>query len=188
MIRTRVGYAGGTTPGPTYRRLGDHTETFEVDFDPAVISYSRLLEIFWGSHDPTVGSWSGQYKAVVFYRNEEQKRLALGSKAYEAEKRGAAVRTEVLPFTGFYLAEDYHQKYHLQQNEEFLEEMDRIYPSMRDFTASTAAARLNGYLGGYGSLEDLQREVSGYGLSEKAKKRLIEMVSRIRPRKADCPL
>ncbi|MHB8883234.1 MAG: hypothetical protein ACYC69_17215 [Thermodesulfovibrionales bacterium] len=59
---------------------------------------------------------------------------------------------------------------------------------MKDFTASTAVARLNGYLGGYGSLEDLQREVSGYGLSEKTKKRLIGMVSRTRPGKADCPL
>jgi methionine-S-sulfoxide reductase len=181
-----VGYAGGTRPDPTYRSLGDHTETIEVDFDPAVISFSRLLEVFWGSHDPTARSWSSQYKAAVFYHNEEQKRLALESRDKESGKRQAAIRTEVLAFTGFYLAEDYHQKYRLQQDEELLREFERIYPLMSDFIGSTAVARVNGYLGGYGRPEDLKREVDGYGLSEKAKKRILGNVSRAKG--ADCPL
>ena len=183
-----MGYAGGTRPDPTYRNLGDHTETIEVDFEPAVISFSRLLEIFWGSHDPTARSWSSQYKAAVFYHNEEQKRLTLESREREAGKRKAAILTEVLPFRSFYLAEDYHQKYRLQQDGELLLEFKRIYPSMSDFTGSTAAARVNGYLGGYGRPDDLKREIDDYGLSENAKKRILGSVSGGRMKGADCPL
>ena len=183
-----MGYAGGTSSDPTYRSLGDHTETIEMDFDPAVISFSRLLEIFWASHDPTARSWSSQYKAVVFYHDEEQKRLALESREREAVKRKTAIQTEVLPFSGVSLAEDYHQKYRLQQDGELLSEFERIYPSMSDFIGSTAVARVNGYLGGYGSPEDLAREIDGYGLSEKAKKRILGSVSGTRANGAGCPL
>jgi len=72
-----VGYAGGTQPHPTYHTLGDHTETIEIDFDPGVISYEKLLDIFWRSHHPGQPAWSRQYRAVIFYHGERQKALAL---------------------------------------------------------------------------------------------------------------
>src|SRR6056297_3828024 len=65
VIRTRVGYAGGSTEGPTYKMIGDHTETIEIDYDPAVISYRELLEIFFDSHNPYSQSYSRQYASLI---------------------------------------------------------------------------------------------------------------------------
>jgi peptide-methionine (S)-S-oxide reductase len=187
VVRTRVGYAGGTTNHPTYYHLGDHSETVELDFDPSRISYSQLLDIFWASHDPTARSWSQQYKAVIFFHNDEQKRLALESRDREAARKGK-IYTEVLPHTGFTLAEDYHQKYRLQQETDLFGEFESIYPSMRDFVNSTVVARINGFLGGYGTPEDLTREIDSYGLSVSGKKRLIETLSSSRAAFRNCPL
>ena len=76
MIRTRVGYTGGRKLNPTYYSLGDHTESFQVDYDPTQISYQQLLDIFWDSHNPTRGAWSRQYRAAIFVHNEAQTQLA----------------------------------------------------------------------------------------------------------------
>jgi methionine-S-sulfoxide reductase len=99
-----VGYAGGARENPTYHQLGDHTETLQIDYDPAKISYEKLLEIFWEEHDPTSRSWSRQYKAVVFYHDDEQKRLAIASRDRLAAKLGKTIHTEVLPYSRFYTA------------------------------------------------------------------------------------
>ena len=64
MIRTRVGYAGGTKKNPAYHNLGDHTETIQIDYDPTKISFEKLLETFWDSHNPAQRSWSRQYMSV----------------------------------------------------------------------------------------------------------------------------
>ena len=69
-----MGYAGGKKSNPTYHDLGDHTETLQIDFDPDVITYDELLEIFWASHNPGRKSWSRQYMAAVFYHNHKQKK------------------------------------------------------------------------------------------------------------------
>ena len=132
--------------------------------------------------------WSKQYKSIIFFHNEEQKRLALASKEEEAAKRKETIYTEVLPFTGFTIAEDYHQKYRLQQESDLLGEFDAIYPSMKDFVNSTAVARVNGFLGGYGSPELLEKEIYSYGLSASSKKRLIDLLSSTRPVFRSCPL
>ena len=110
MIRTRVGYAGGSQENPTYYKLGDHTETVEIDYDPNSISYEELLDIFWGSHNPARPALSVQYKSAIFYHNEDQKRLALESKERLEAELNMAILTEILPYSRFYLAEDYHQK------------------------------------------------------------------------------
>ncbi len=188
MVRTRVGYSGGSSQGPTYRSIGDHSEAVQIDYDPSVISYKELLDIFWKSHDPAERSWSRQYRVAVFYHDEEQKRLALESREREAAKRRETIRTEVLPFTGFTRAEDYHQKYRLQQYGEFAGELKAFYPEMKNFVNSTVAARLNGFLGGDGNPELLKKEIDSYGLSEGAKKRLIELLSSTRSGFKSCPL
>ncbi len=148
MVRTRVGYAGGTQENPTYHRLGDHTETLQIDFDPERISYERLLELFWSEHDPTSRSWSAQYKAAVFYHDEDQKRLAAESA--------------------------YHQKYYLRQNKRLLRDLQRHYPQDSELMNSTAAARVNGYLGRFGTAEDLKAEIDRLGLSAEAKRELLD--------------
>jgi peptide-methionine (S)-S-oxide reductase len=178
VVRTRVGYAGGTKPYPTYHSLGDHTETIQIDYDPATISYRQLLDVFWSSHDPTSRSWSAQYKAVIFYHDEEQQRLAVETRDRLADNLGRNVHTEILPYTNFYVAEDYHQKYRLRGNTEFLREIKAVYPDDTDLMNSTAAARLNGYLAGYGSPEEVRKLWPDLGLSPQSQTRLLKMVER----------
>jgi methionine-S-sulfoxide reductase len=174
VIRTRVGYSGGTKPSPSYRSLGDHTETIQVDYDPARISYEQLLNIFWSSHDPADRSWSVQYRNVVFYHNEEQRGLAEKTRARIAAQSGRKVYTDIVPASTFYLAEDYHQKFRLQQDPLLAAEYDAIYPDMKDFVNSTAVSRVNGYLGGYGGPAQLKKEIDSLGLSPEGRKRLLE--------------
>ena len=178
MIRTRVGYSGGTKQNPTYYSLGDHSETVQIDYDPTQISYEQLLTVFWSSHSPIYEPWSRQYMSIIFYHNEEQKRLAIETKESEEAKLGRAVSTEIVPFSKFYLAEDYHQKYYLRQESALMAEFSAIYPATEDFIASTAAARVNGYVGGYGTLATLEEEPSILGLSEAGIKRLLEIADR----------
>lgn len=168
MLRTCVGYAGGTTRSPTYEDLGDHTETLQVEFDPTVIGYERLLAVFWAAHTPTAAPWSTQYKAAVFTHGPEQARLARATREAAAARLGAPVRTEVLPFTGFTPAEDYHQKYALRHRPDLMRHLARAYGQGAALDAalirSTAAARLNGWIGSKGDLAALERELPEVGL------------------------
>ncbi len=176
MIRTRVGYGGGQTASPEYHNIGDHTETVQVDYDPEILSYDQLLDIFWQSHEPTRQSGSGQYMKAIFYHNEQQQELAMASKTTLEQKIGRTVKTQVVPIRSFTMAEDYHQKFTLKNNKGLKKEMTDMYPLHLDFVNSTAAARLNGYLGGYGSAEQLSREIEGLGLSAEGKKALNKKV------------
>ena len=117
------GYSGGQIPSPTYKQVcnGDtgHAECLEIVFDPAVISFTELLEVFWKTHDPTTLNRQGgdagiQYRSVIFYHNESQKELA-GKYKQELDASGAypdPIVTTLEPFTIFYPAEDYHKDYY----------------------------------------------------------------------------
>ena len=130
VIQTSVGYMGGNKSDPTYKEVctgtTNHAEMVEVIFDPAVISYRRLLAEFWVMHDPTSlnqqgGDIGSQYRSAIYTTSEEQMAQALLSKEiYQAElnKQGIGkIVTEILPATSitYWLAEDYHQKY-LEKN------------------------------------------------------------------------
>ncbi len=185
MVRTRVGYSGGTQSHPTYHNLGDHTETLQIDFDPLLISYQQLLVMFWANHNPTQRVWSRQYMAALFYHNDQQQALALQTKEHlTAEQKGkffkAKIHTQILPANTFYLAEDYHQKYLLQQNPDLMAEFKAIYPHHADFVNSTAAARVNGYVGYYGQLVNLKTEVDSLGLSASGREILLAMGQRFK--------
>lgn len=148
-----------------------------MDFDPEKIPYGRLLDIFWASHDPTSKSWSRQYKAVIFYHDEEQKNMAAATRDRLAAKLGTKIHTEILPYEGFYLAEPYHQKYRLRSARDMMAEFSDMCPLDEDFVNSTAAARVNGYLGGYGSPEVVKSEIGELGLSPAASKKLLDIVA-----------
>lgn len=188
VVRTRVGYAGGSTPNPTYQSLGDHTETVQVDYDPSQISYQRLLEVFWASHNPAAPSWSRQYLNVIFYENDEQRRLAEASREQLKALLGKRIYTAVLPATPFTLAEDYHQKYYLRQYPELLREWRRYYPDLKALVNSRAAARLNGYVAGYGSLAQLTEELPLLGLSASAGEQLVSRWTAKAGGYSGCPL
>ena len=117
------GYAGGTVKNPTYKQVCDgttgHAEVTQITYDPKVVSYDELLEIFFKTHDPTTLNRQGadvgtQYRSVIFYHNDEQKNKAEYYKK-ELSKSGAwdnPVVTEISPLINFYSAEDYHQDYY----------------------------------------------------------------------------
>lgn len=172
MWRTRVGYAGGTLANPTYHRLGDHTESFQVDFDPKATSYEALLEVFWKSHNPCGGSWNRQYMSAVFYHSDVQKKAAEAARDRVAEKRGA-VKTPILPVGTFTLAEDYHQKYELRGERELGPEFAALFKTDAEFVNSTAVARANAAVAGQLSRERLLKEVERYGLSDAGRARLL---------------
>jgi peptide-methionine (S)-S-oxide reductase len=128
VLKTTVGYAGGTTEDPTYQEVctdrTGHAEVVLVDFDPAVVSFEQLLDIFWKSHDPTTLNRQGpdvgtQYRSAIFYFNGEQKSVAEASRARESlgGKHRRPLATEITPASTFYPAEEYHQKYLLKRGE-----------------------------------------------------------------------
>lgn len=176
VVRTRVGYAGGAKKNPTYRSIGDHTETIEIDYDPAQVTYSDLLNVFWDNHDPSQQSWSRQYKNIIFYHDAKQKLIAEETKHRVASETKRPVVTEIAPYSSFTLAEDYHQKHALRRYPEFMEEFRAVYPAAERLVSSTAAARVNGYLGGSGTCEALEQELGSIGLSPARKDYLRQLV------------
>ncbi len=121
------GYAGGTTPDPTYQQVctGDtgHAEVIQIEFDPKRISYEKLLQTFWKIHDPTTLNRQGndrgtQYRSVIFYHNEAQKLAAEKSKNAAQAKFQDPIVTQIVPLTKFYRAEDYHQDYYRKHPEQ----------------------------------------------------------------------
>jgi peptide-methionine (S)-S-oxide reductase len=121
---TAVGYAGGTTPNPTYEEvcsgLTGHTEAVLVVYDAKLTSYEALLKLFWESHDPTQGmrqgnDWGTQYRSAIYTFSPEQRRAAEASqRAYQQRLEAArygAITTEIADAPPFYFAEDYHQQY-----------------------------------------------------------------------------
>jgi peptide-methionine (S)-S-oxide reductase len=139
-----------------------------------VISYKDLLKRFWESHDPSMGSFSTQYRAAIFYQNDEQKRLALETRDEIEAKQHIKVQTETLPFSRFYNAEAYHQEYGLRGHSDFMKEFRSFYPSDEALMNSTAAARVNGYLSGYGTAASLQEEIGSLGLTPEAQRKLMD--------------
>ena len=115
--------------------------------------------------------------SIIFYHNDEQKQLAIETKNQLEALLGKQVYTEIVPASEFYVAEAYHQKYYLRQIPELLNEFKAIYPDEADFTDSTAAARVNGYIGGYSTPEALVDELDSLGLSPAAGERLRKIVS-----------
>ena len=154
-MRTRVGYAGGSKANPTYYNLGDHTESIQIDFDPGVITYAELLELFWASHDPTLASTSVQYQSMLLTSSDAQQQMALQSRDQKHLELGKPIQTIIAPLECFSPAEAYHQKYYLRNRSDLVAILEEVYPEEAHWVDSTAAARLNGLAGGYIAWEDL---------------------------------
>ena len=123
MVSTTYGYMGGSVKNPSYEQVSSgrtgHTEVLQVVYDPAKVSYERLLEQFWVNHDPTVTNRQfcdagSQYRPAIFHHTEEQKRLAEASKAKweKAKPFKQPILTPIEPAREFYPAEEYHQDYY----------------------------------------------------------------------------
>lgn len=117
------GYSGGQVKNPTYEQVctgrTGHAESIQIEFDPKVMSFEKILDIFWRTHDPTTLNRQGndigtQYRSAIFYHDLKQKEIAEKSKR-DLENEGVykdPVVTEIAPFSGFYVAEDYHKNYY----------------------------------------------------------------------------
>jgi len=171
-----VGYAGGTTASPTYRRIGDHSESIQIEFDPEVISYEELIRIFWESHNPVAAAYSQQYRSILFFHNEEQEAIALATREALSQELGAEVKTAVRAYENFTSAEAYHQKYYLQNRREVFDAVKAMYPSFDGFVESTTAARINGYVAGYGTKEQFEEDMAVISLPESVERQLRRMV------------
>ena len=115
------GYSGGKTENPTYKEIctgqTGHAEVIQVEFDPKVVSYEKILDTFWDAHDPTTLNRQGadegtQYRSIILYSNEAQKAIAEKSKAAAQKNFNKPIVTEITPLTKFYKAEGYHQDYY----------------------------------------------------------------------------
>ncbi|CAN5146685.1 peptide-methionine (S)-S-oxide reductase MsrA [soil metagenome] len=123
VSKVESGYSGGHVKNPAYREVSNgttgHAEAIQITYDPTVISFEELLEVFWKTHDPTTLNQQGadkgtQYRSAIFYHDDEQKRLAeeYKQKLDKAHIWDSPIVTEITPFTNFYKAEDYHQNYY----------------------------------------------------------------------------
>lgn len=168
----RVGYTGGTTAKPTYQNIGDHTEAFQVDFDPKVTSFEKLLEAYWSSGPQCGAPFSRQYRHAIWYHDDTQRRLAEKSRDAVAKKTGRAVTTAIEAAVPFTLAEDYHQKYYLRSTP-LWKEYTAIYPKMSDLLRSTAVTRANAWVSGQTKKSDLA-DLPKMGLSDAGRKWLLK--------------
>lgn len=123
IVSVVPGYAGGKTTNPTYNQVHDdnngHAESIQITFEPDIIPYGKILDIFWHTHNPTTPNQQGydrgpEYRSIIFYHNDNQKKIAETSKS-KVEKENLykdRIVTEIIPFSGFYPAENYHQNYY----------------------------------------------------------------------------
>ncbi len=126
VVNTAVGYMGGHVDNPTYQIVcsdeSGHAEVVDIEFDPAIVSFEQLLELFWRKHNPTTLNRQGwdlgsQYRSAIFYHSEQQQQIAEQSKA-SLDSSGAfsdPIVTEIVPAMTFWRAEEYHQQYLLKQ-------------------------------------------------------------------------
>lgn len=182
VIRTRTGFAGGTTADPTYRNLGDHTETIQIDFDSAIISYEDILKTFWDNHDAAKDRhFKGrQYLSLLNVHSLEQQEVAEAVKNEWEQKNGKTIETEILFDHPFYLAEERHQKYFLKRFSKAMTSVLPLFSDHKSFNDSTVAARLNGFVREYGRLNEIKEELSDWGLTDEEEKTLQDMLEHIR--------
>jgi peptide-methionine (S)-S-oxide reductase len=121
VLSVASGYAGGSTPSPTYEEVcsGDtgHAEVIQVTYDPGMIGYEEILDVFWQAHDPTTrdrqgGDTGTQYRSIILYADEAQRAAAEASRKKAQTKFRDPIVTEIQPLTQFFKAEDYHQNYY----------------------------------------------------------------------------
>lgn len=146
VVRTRVGYAGGTATDPTYHDIGDHSETVQVDYDPDVISFEDLVDVAVDQHSPRHQPSKRQYQNVLFHESDEERETiesALDDLTYDD------VKTRVEPLDSFTLAETYHQKYNLRSKRAILAAFEEAGYDDADVRESPAAAKLNAHVAGH---------------------------------------
>ncbi|MGN7359732.1 peptide-methionine (S)-S-oxide reductase MsrA [Paenibacillus sp. SAF-054] len=182
VLRTRTGYAGGTLVNPTYRRMGDHSESVELVYEPEILPYEQILRVFWDHHNPVnINGYKGrQYQSLLLYRSSEQKEAIDRVLEERRESGRGEPATEVHPLTTFHPAEEKHQKYYLKRHPDAVAKLLTLYPSRADMDESMLAARLNGLAKGYANRSAVIEEVMEWPLPQAERERIMTLVKAIR--------
>lgn len=148
VVRTAVGYAGGTKPDPSYRTLGDHTEVVRLEYDPTTLGYREILETVFAEHSPEGQTRNRQYHNVVLVESDRQAETLdafLDAQGLDA----ASIETRLERLDEFSLAEPYHQKYNLKSNPRMTTAFDEAGYEDTEIRRSPAAAKLNAHVSGH---------------------------------------
>lgn len=148
VVRTRVGYAGGTKSDPSYQTLGDHTEVVQVEYDPNQVSFRTLVERAFDQHSPSHQPKKRQYQHIIFVDGEREQET-VESVLEDSEYTPERVTTRIESLTQFHLAEDYHQKYNLRGKRWCTEPFRTDGYDDGDIRESPAAAKLNAHVAGH---------------------------------------
>uniref|UniRef100_A0A915JEY8 peptide-methionine (S)-S-oxide reductase n=1 Tax=Romanomermis culicivorax TaxID=13658 RepID=A0A915JEY8_ROMCU len=159
--KIKIGYTGGTTLDPTYDHINDHTEAVYIEYDPNLIRLSDLLTVFWNSHDPTILN-KNRFKSAIYFSNDNELTIVANSRTKLQTELVRPILTEILPLGKFYEAEECYQKFNLRS-------YDMLFESLKSQDGRLAhddhvMTRLNGFLSGYGTLEQLDKESSHWNL------------------------
>ncbi len=167
---------------PTYRNMSDHTETIQLDYDPLTISYEELLDEFWSNHRAVQHGYGGrQYMSLLLFHHEKQKTIAKNVKNNWEKQLKVKIETEISPYSMFFIAEDYHQKYYLKRRPSTVETLSPLFPTHEALIHSTLAARLNGFVKGFGTLLAIKKEIEEMeNLSPDKKTKMIDVMSAIK--------
>ncbi len=177
VLRTRVGYTGGSLTTPTYESLGNHSEVFEVDYDPDIVSYEDLIHYYFQNFDTRTRPFSLRVNSIIYYRNDSEKMTAQSIKEGYESDYGAGLYAKIDKLDVFYLAEDRHQLSYLKSEISLYNEIRMIYPTSDKQLLSILASKLNGYIAGYGSKENLNQILDQSGLSEPSINRINDIVA-----------
>lgn len=182
VIRTRVGFTGGTEPFPLFDDPGDHSEAVQIVFDPERISYEELLYVFWLCHLPSDDA-PPRHRSAVFTHDTRQHYLAEESIAWQEALSGETVATSVRLAGGFYEASAKYQKRFLREHPELLGEVLRSIGGEHALSLSTTATRVNCYLSGKAPANDIRANLEVLGLSAAGKDELLRL-ARVRSRQS----
>lgn len=165
-----MGYAGGTTPSPTYKQMGDHTECLQIDYDPTLITFEEITRHFWSSHNSNRGNYKGrQYLSIFLYQDIDQKDAIKKIKTEIQTKNSQIIGTEIAPLDHFTIAEERHQKYYLKRYSNATQKLREHFLTEVAFTNATLVARLNSFVKGYGTLSSLKEEIMQWDREEAGK-------------------
>ncbi len=174
-----MGYAGGTTPTPTYKQMADHTECLQIDFDPTQISFDEIVRHFWSSHNSSRINYKGrQYLSIFLYHDEFQKEVLEKIKQEIQVTISHSIGTEMGPLAHFTLAEERHQKYYLKRYSNATQKLRDYFLTEEAFNNATIVARLNSFVKGYGTLSALKKEIMQWP-GEEAEK-LVSLVNQLK--------
>lgn len=171
VVFTRVGFAGGSTPSPSYGAKGDHAETVEVLYDPRRTDYATLLEAFWSEHNPFAAVLWGNQVSAVFCTEASEVKVAHAVRSQRLRQGGSdPLSTRIAELPRFYPADDGHQKYYLAHDPDLLACLEAWGPAPWDFALAT---KLNAVVARKGSPEHLRQALRDLGVSQEAGEALL---------------